>query len=322
MTIIDTEGDTTALVQISDDDDEEQDLQPSALAGVVAGIVRPVLGGAAILIVGTAKSALQWFFRVPVKLFRPSAVNPWFVFQSMAVAQGRQMSVDFVRQTVRQEGSILATPLETVQKMINPVEMVEHRHLGVRHLAQETIQNAMPATFKERMAFVYRNLPFNAFRDAGGFALFFGVFELMRFTGSKLVSDYFDEGRSKRRFFFFRQPEKPKSVQHIAAQSFVTVASGALAGASFQLFTYPLDRLGDAQMAQATKTVSGSHASALTLHGASRSTLVGALRLIREHGLSPWFKGISAQVVRAVPASAAALLVYDIAGEHFGDYST
>ncbi|KAI8609892.1 mitochondrial carrier domain-containing protein [Chytriomyces sp. MP71] len=78
--------------------------KPDAKAGVIAGFARTAAFQMSMLLTGFGKGLLKWWFRMPVKLFRPYAVNPYMVFQHMAAEDGKQANVKYIRGVVRQEG--------------------------------------------------------------------------------------------------------------------------------------------------------------------------------------------------------------------------
>ncbi|KAI9341535.1 mitochondrial carrier domain-containing protein [Zopfochytrium polystomum] len=81
-------------------DGEPVDLTP----GVLAGIAKSFVTRSSFALVGFGKGLLKWWFRVPIKLFRPSVVNPMLVFNMMAEAEGKKVSAGYVRNVVREEG--------------------------------------------------------------------------------------------------------------------------------------------------------------------------------------------------------------------------
>ncbi|KAI8928485.1 mitochondrial carrier domain-containing protein [Entophlyctis helioformis] len=399
------------------------------LPGFLAGFARALAANAGVLAVNFAKGTLQWWFRVPVKLFRPYAINPWLVFRSMAAVQGKPFNVQFVRDILRTEGasffrknalplfvanaivggclfniyaftlgrlssmsmqrsiqhgqskdsqlpggadhpshtywhaflaggvggagqSVLATPLDAIQRMLEPKSMVEHRHRGIRHATRKALSESLSthSFWHTRLLHLYRNFGFNAGRDAAGFALFFGVFEAMQHTGHSLVERLCDGGpggqlpkhgdagsqMQGQAHGPLQTQHKHRSVLRILLDACVVVGAGATAGAAYQTAVYPLDRLSEAITAKPapqepqheqhqhrhhthTRTAGadqqpphGTAASRSHAPPQPRLTWIAAARLVRQHGIGRYYAGIAPQLVRAMPPSAAALFVYEL----------
>ncbi|KAI9340528.1 mitochondrial carrier domain-containing protein [Obelidium mucronatum] len=82
----------------------ESSAKPDARVGLVTAVVRTVTVQGSLFMMGAAKGLLKWFFRMPVKLFRPYAVNPYLVVSTMAAQDGKTMSPQYLRQVVKNEG--------------------------------------------------------------------------------------------------------------------------------------------------------------------------------------------------------------------------
>jgi hypothetical protein len=75
------------------------------VASTTAAIVKTFAVKSAMIMSGWMKGFLQWWFRYPIKLFRPSTTQtPWSLVKNMADHRGRKVSVKFVRQMVAEEG--------------------------------------------------------------------------------------------------------------------------------------------------------------------------------------------------------------------------
>ncbi|KAH9247076.1 hypothetical protein BASA83_007997 [Batrachochytrium salamandrivorans] len=366
-----------------------------ALPGMLAGLVR----AAAVAAIGAAKGLLRWWFRVPVKHFRPYAINPWLVFHSLAHVQGTAFSIAFVRKTLSNKGllffgrnaiplfvanaavgatlfnvyssvvgrlsplsycdshsfiagcvagasqSLLATPLDAIQRVIHPQDLVDNHRFGVHRVAHQVLSDLLPPKLSDKARYLYRHLRFNALRDAGGFSLFFGVFEGTRKAGRYAVSRIFEDHsigsipdhsiKSIPDHSIKSIPDR--SVMRMVSDGLATVIAGATAGAAYQTFTFPLDRLAEEVTATA-KTRREPHAiqsaitttSFTTMHSGTISsthskakfdgkqpvlTFRVAWNLIRQNGGSHYFRGIKPQLLRAMPPSAAALFVYQLTEE-------
>ncbi|KAJ1551025.1 hypothetical protein HK405_015341, partial [Cladochytrium tenue] len=79
---------------------QQVDLTP----GVLAGLAKSFATRSAFAVTAFAKGLLKWWFRVPIKLFRPSVVNPLIVLNKMAEAEGKKVSATYVRSVVKEEG--------------------------------------------------------------------------------------------------------------------------------------------------------------------------------------------------------------------------
>jgi hypothetical protein len=76
--------------------------QSSLFPGFIAAIARQIMANSSIIILNITREFLQFWFRFPVKMFRPFAVNPYLVFNEMAGNQAA--SWKFIWKTSRKEG--------------------------------------------------------------------------------------------------------------------------------------------------------------------------------------------------------------------------
>ncbi|KAJ3045702.1 hypothetical protein HDV00_007828 [Rhizophlyctis rosea] len=76
----------------------------AALPGILAGIAKSLATKSAFAMTAFGKGLLKWWFRFPVKLFRPHIVNPWMVVGKMAEKDGRQLNAQYLRGVVAEEG--------------------------------------------------------------------------------------------------------------------------------------------------------------------------------------------------------------------------
>ncbi|KAI8896705.1 mitochondrial carrier domain-containing protein [Globomyces pollinis-pini] len=74
------------------------------IPSLIAGFVRAFATNGMILLVSIVKGSIQWWFRVPIKMFRPYAVNPWVTLTEMANTQKKDLNARFVAETLRNEG--------------------------------------------------------------------------------------------------------------------------------------------------------------------------------------------------------------------------
>ncbi|KAJ3058211.1 hypothetical protein HK102_010622, partial [Quaeritorhiza haematococci] len=95
--------------------------------------------------------------------------------------------------------SLLATPLENVQRVIPPLELVERRGEGMIRVTYGAVRRALVQSsagsvdwmdkWKRRLRFLYGGLGYVAFKDSIGFSIFFGVFEGVRHIGKGIVAE-------------------------------------------------------------------------------------------------------------------------------------
>ncbi|KAJ3220151.1 hypothetical protein HDU67_005475 [Dinochytrium kinnereticum] len=97
-----SDADSPSLTLPADQDDDPFSYIPN----VIAAFARSFAQQSMMALTGFSKGMLKWWFRVPVKLFRPSVVNPFLIFAAVAEQQGRRVSVDFVRSLVKVEGTL------------------------------------------------------------------------------------------------------------------------------------------------------------------------------------------------------------------------
>ena len=80
--------------------DRHQSKTKQAMPGILAGFARPVITNIAIII----KQSLMWWFRVPVKLFRPYAVNPWIMLHELAESESKALNSRYITEIVKRNG--------------------------------------------------------------------------------------------------------------------------------------------------------------------------------------------------------------------------
>ncbi|KAI9103688.1 mitochondrial carrier domain-containing protein [Phlyctochytrium arcticum] len=73
-------------------------------AGFMAGVAKSLATKSAFAATAFGKGLLKWWFRVPIKLFRPHTVSPYLVVNHMAQAAGQKVSMGYMRTIVAQEG--------------------------------------------------------------------------------------------------------------------------------------------------------------------------------------------------------------------------
>jgi hypothetical protein len=75
-----------------------------AVPGLLAGFSRTFLTKSVLFGLSIVREVIQWWFRVPIKMFRPYAVNPWMVLNEMAITDGKQLTYRYVQTAVKREG--------------------------------------------------------------------------------------------------------------------------------------------------------------------------------------------------------------------------
>lgn len=113
---------------------------------VLAGVVRSFAASAATSLALLSKGLLKWMFKYPVKLFRPSAVNPFMVFSAFAKYERQQLSLAFLRQLIQRNGASLTPPppptpavAPNSRAQLPPVSLCQfHRRRGLVHRLQQS----------------------------------------------------------------------------------------------------------------------------------------------------------------------------------------
>jgi hypothetical protein len=82
----------------------EKNAPAAPAAGLYAGLVKAFATKAAITITAALKGYLQWWFRVPLKLFRPHTISPYYMFHAMAKESGTNLSLKYMKTVVSDEG--------------------------------------------------------------------------------------------------------------------------------------------------------------------------------------------------------------------------
>ena len=85
--------------------DSVNPIEPSSsTSSVLAGMSRSIATNTSIVIISILKGTIKWWFRVPVKLFRPYVLNPWWIFTEMAKKHGQSLSPSFIRFIITNHG--------------------------------------------------------------------------------------------------------------------------------------------------------------------------------------------------------------------------
>ncbi|KAJ3415413.1 hypothetical protein HDV05_005007 [Chytridiales sp. JEL 0842] len=84
---------------------KESSLEPhEVFPGVIAGIAKSFATKSAFAITAFSKGLLKYWFKVPLKFFKPAAVNPYMVFHAMAAQDGQKPSFNYIAKSVKSEG--------------------------------------------------------------------------------------------------------------------------------------------------------------------------------------------------------------------------
>ncbi|KAJ3343670.1 hypothetical protein HDU83_005581 [Entophlyctis luteolus] len=145
---------------------------------------------------------------------------------------------------------------------------------------------------------LYDNFRLNCLKDSLGFALFFGLFENTRDAGKALVARI-QQLRQQNDEDVVQSNPIMKGVTLTGPQALAVVAAGGFAGMGFQFVNYPVDRI----------------ASESQGRGGEKETVQAIVKRLGIRGL---YSGIGGQFARVVPASSAALFVYELVNEYLG----
>ncbi|KAJ3086446.1 hypothetical protein HDU96_004915 [Phlyctochytrium bullatum] len=214
--------------------------------------------------------------------------------------------------------SLLATPLDNVTKRVDPADVAARHRDGVFRVMAETVREAMPRTGGAwaKWKFLYHGYPYNLTKDALGFSLFFGLFETTRRVGKRFVLDLHERNAWPRRFTYPDDPTRSRPTLSLTLGNVAAVVTaGSLAGMSYQLVAYPIDRLPQAIESAGAGEAPTSLPQQLLYKPDWRATW----SLLRTQGVAPLYRGIGAQLVRVAPPSAAGLLIFEIANQQFWD---
>ncbi len=76
----------------------------NAAAGVYAGFAKSFVLKSIATFSFWAKGFVQWWFRYPIKLFRPATISPYYMFNAMAQREGKPMSLQYMKNVLSDEG--------------------------------------------------------------------------------------------------------------------------------------------------------------------------------------------------------------------------
>jgi hypothetical protein len=96
-----------------------------AMPGLLAGFSRTFLTKSILFGLSLLREGIQWWFRIPIKMFRPYAVNPWLVLNEMAAIDGQRFTVGYIRKVVEKDGwrmlGLNVVPLMVANGMVGVV---------------------------------------------------------------------------------------------------------------------------------------------------------------------------------------------------------
>jgi hypothetical protein len=93
----------TSPQQATDDIDTTQ---RDPTASVLAGVAKVFATKSALTVTFWLKGLIKWWFRYPIKLFRPHTISPYYVFSAMAQNEGKTVSLRYMKGVVADEGVI------------------------------------------------------------------------------------------------------------------------------------------------------------------------------------------------------------------------
>jgi hypothetical protein len=126
--------------------------------------------------------------------------------------------------------------------------------------------------------------------------MFFGVFETLQRFGKQWTSRYWN-------YPFVTSQSRPNRPRSLAmADGLVVILAGATGGCAFQSISYPLMKL-----RLETKHIQNNQLE--------KSRYRIGFSLLQKRGLFHYYRGISSQLIRAMPPSAIGLFVYEMSSE-------
>jgi hypothetical protein len=182
--------------------------------------------------------------------------------------------------------AVVATPLDAVQVRLEVRDFLMGRFSGFMDFARSTAKELGAGG-------LYRGFLFTLIKDVLGYSVFFGVFDSAK--------SYLRERKRQR-------VQGDKNDPHWSSDVFLgtaaVLASGAAAGAAYQLIDHPLDRIRSAVMIHHTgENTVGFYATAWRR----------CQRLAyRAGGWQAWlYQGLTTNLIKAVPATSLGLFCYE-----------
>ncbi|KAK9717508.1 hypothetical protein K7432_006156 [Basidiobolus ranarum] len=196
--------------------------------------------------------------------------------------------------------STIATPLDSIQARFHVQEMIDGKFKSVMAYTKSMVQELGVAT-------LYRGLGLTLVKDALGYGIFFGVFELAKKQGYKMAVEHANRDRDLADVN--SQLVKPK----FWVQPLLVLGSGALAAIFYQAVDHPFEQI---------RKVFFVKASQAEIRYRTRTTYVETIRecirLGNKKGYQQFlFKGVVTNALRAVPASSLGLLCFEYLRNEF-----
>lgn len=85
---------------------DSDDRKPIA-AGILAGFAKSLFTKSSFAFVYFVKGIFKWWFKFPIKLFRPAVLSPYMLLSAMAERQGRRVNIQSLKAVVSDEGVCL-----------------------------------------------------------------------------------------------------------------------------------------------------------------------------------------------------------------------
>ncbi|KAI8916373.1 mitochondrial carrier domain-containing protein [Gorgonomyces haynaldii] len=288
------------------------------------------------------RESIQWWFRVPIKLFRPYSVNPWFFINSMAAADGQPVSTQYIRSLIKRDGwrplLMNTIPLFILNGLIGTVlfngyseslkifqllhsDLASFAAGGVggflqtllatpfenfqRSIAPQQVSQHRHRGWHKIGQHAYKSLPSTSLGKLRHLYSGLSVHLVRDSLAFAMFFGVFDNlrDRGKRLVHQSLDTMNIKSKKsQIMLNAGIVVGSGALAGACYQAVNVPLNRI-------------SRHLEAK----GEAITLWRSVRAVYNNGLRPFYVGMSSQLVRVMPPSALALFVYEVASNGLTD---
>ena len=306
--------------------DDKSPTKLNSLPEYVAGVSRSVTAGIISTLGPTMKQTLLWWFKMPVKLFRPYAVNPWTFIQQSAKNESKQLDYTYIVEIAKRDGTsifgkrilpmLLANSLAGICLFQSYSATYHFLHGndfstyfmagGIAGLTQSFVSTPLHnigqlITKSETKPNL--NASSKSIHAGGHFGLLYRGcgFNCIRDTiGYALFFGVFESmqiiGNSNRPRRKHPYPIDSQTLESLRS-GVIVVLSGGLAGAAYQTVAYPLNRFRILTGMNCQQNRSKSQIPQLLMKGFKSGEL---------------FSGISSQILRAVPPSALGLLIYEI----------
>jgi mitochondrial ornithine carrier protein len=247
----------------------KQSIQQDGFRGLYRGVSAPFAGAAA------ETACLFWSYRIAQEaLIAISGLRP-----DQALPLGSLATAGAISGGVT---SLILTPIELVKcrmqvPLHSPLDPTLQRNNGLSSKPLSPIAVIADVYRREGISGFWRGQLGTFFRETGGSAAWFGTYE---------ASTLFFKSKAHA-----AQPDV--SLQDVTIPIFQQLASGALAGMSYNFILYPADTI-------KSKIQTGE----LSAHGVRPTFFQVGKALWRSHGLKGLYRGCGITVARSAPSSA------------------